>query len=190
MFDVGPYHLTALIALLGPVRRVTGSARISFPERTVGSGSKRGSKITVRTPTHIAGLLDFASGPVGTMLTSFDVWGSSLPHIEIYGSEGTLSVPDPNTFGGPVRLWRARAETWEQVPLVPGYTENTRSLGVADIALAIQTGSPERASGRMGYHVLDLMLAMHEASLEGRHVEISSTCKQPEPLSYVNGMQP
>jgi predicted dehydrogenase len=186
MFDVGPYYLTALIALLGPVRRVTGSARISFPERTVGSGSKRGSKITVRTPTHIAGLLDFASGPVGTILTSFDVWGSSLPHIEIYGSEGTLSVPDPNTFGGPVRLWRARAETWEEVPLVPGFTGNTRSLGVADMAYAMQTDRPHRASGLMGYHVLDLILAIHDASQEGRHLEISSTCKQPAPLPPVN----
>jgi len=182
MFDVGPYYLTALIALLGPVRRVTGTARISFPERTVGSGSKRGSKITVRTPTHIAGLLDFASGSVGMILTSFDVWGSSLPHIEIYGSEGTMSVPDPNTFGGPVRLWRSRAETWEEVPLVPGYTGNTRSLGVADMAYAIQTDRPHRASGQMGYHVLDLIQAIHDASQEGRHLEISSTCKQPAPL--------
>ncbi len=186
LFDVGPYYLTVLIALLGPVLRVTGAARISFPERTVGSGPKRGTKITVHTPTHIAGLLDFTSGPVGMLLTSFDVWGSSLPHIEIYGSAGTLSVPDPNAFGGPVRLWRARAENWEEVPLVPGYTENTRSLGVADMAYAIQTGGPHRASGQMGYHVLDLMQAILDASQEGRHMELSSTCDKPAPLPPFN----
>ena len=160
LFDVGPYYLTALVTLLGPVVRVAGAARISFPERTVGSGPNRGSKIPVRTPTHIAGLLEFASGALGTLFTSFDVWKSSLPPIEIYGSEGTLSAPDPNTFGGPVRLWRTRTEAWEEIPLLPGYAENTRSLGVADMAQAIQAGRPHRASGQLGYHVLDLMHAI------------------------------
>ncbi len=108
MFDMGPYYLTAMVSLLGPVKRVTGSARISFPEREIGSEPKKGMKIQVETPTHVTGLLEFASGPVATIITSFDVWKSNLPRIEIYGSEGTLSVPDPNTFGGPVIL----LETW------------------------------------------------------------------------------
>jgi predicted dehydrogenase len=182
MFDVGPYYLTALISLLGPVKRVTGSTRISFPERTVGSGARHGAKITVRTPTHITGLLDFAGGPVATITTSFDVWKSGLPYIEIYGSEGTLSTPDPNMFGGPVRLWRTKTNAWEEVPLVPGYTDNSRSLGVADMAAAMQTGRPHRANGKLGYHVLDIMHAIHEASQEGRHIEISSTCDRPAPF--------
>lgn len=184
LYDVGPYYLTALVALLGPVARVTGSARISFPERVVGSGPRRGAKIAVKTPTHVAGLLDFASGPVGLILTSFDVWGSSLPHIEIYGSQGTLLAADPNTFGGPVQLWRARAGAWEEVSLLPGYSENTRSLGVADMARAIQRGEPHRASGQLAYHVLDLMHAIHDASHEGRHIAISSTCDRPAPLPF------
>src|SRR5262245_19741015 len=104
MFDMGPYYLTALISLLGTVRRVAGSARISFPERTIGSGAKKGNKIEVKTPTHIAGVLDFESGPIATLVTSFDVWSHNVPRLEIYGSEGTLSLPDPNTFGGPVRV--------------------------------------------------------------------------------------
>lgn len=182
LFDVGPYYLTALVALLGPVRRVTGSTRISFPERTIGSGPKQGQKVTVRTPTHITGLLDFASGVVGTITTSFDIWKSSLPYIEIYGSEGTISTADPNTFGGPVRLWQAKTQAWEDVPLIPGFSENTRSLGVADMARAIQTGRPQRASGRLAYHVLDLMHAIHESSATGRHSDISSTCERPAPL--------
>ncbi len=179
MFDVGPYYLTALVSLLGAVRRVTGATRISFTERTVGSGPRQGEKITVRTPTHIAGLLEFVSGPIATIVTSFDVWNSNMPFIEIYGSEGTLSTPDPNTFGGPVRLWRAQTLTWEEVPLVPGYTENSRSLGVADMARAIQTGRPHRASGQLAFHVLDTMHAIHEAARDGRHVELSSGCDRP-----------
>jgi len=182
LFDVGPYYLTALVALLGPVRRVSGATRISFPERTVGSGPKQGQKISVRTPTHITGLLDFASGAIGTITTSFDVWKSSTPFIEIYGSEGTLSTPDPNTFGGPVRVWRTSTQAWEEVPLLLGYIENTRSLGVADMARAMQSGRPQRASGQLGYHVLDLMHAIHEASTAGRHVDVSSTCERPAPL--------
>ncbi len=116
MFDMGPYYLTALVSLLGPVARVSGSARASFPERTIGSAPKRGQKIKVEVPTHVTGLLDFANGAVATMITSFDVWGHTLPHLEIYGSEGTLSVPDPNTFGGPVRLWRAEGNRLGRYP--------------------------------------------------------------------------
>src|SRR5882724_1284042 len=107
MFDMGPYYLTALVAMLGPIARVTGSARISYPERTITSQPKFGQKVKVEVPTHVAGILDFAVGPIGMILTSFDVKGGSLlPQIEVYGSLGTLQVPDPNTFGGPVRFSR------------------------------------------------------------------------------------
>ncbi len=142
MFDMGPYYLTALVSLLGPIVRVTGSTRISFPERTIGSGPKQGQKIVVETPTHVAGVLDFAGGAVATIITSFDVWAANLPCIEIYGSEGSLSVPDPNTFGGPVRIRLAGDKEWREVPLTHGFTENSRGLGVADMA----SGDPGRAS--------------------------------------------
>src|SRR5919199_482614 len=110
MLDMGPYYLTALVNLIGPIRRVTGSARATFPEREIGSGPKRGQTIPVDTPTHVAGVVDFASGAIGTILTSFDVWAHSLPRIEIYGSAGTLGVPDPNTFGRSGRPHRASGE--------------------------------------------------------------------------------
>ncbi|MDI6828220.1 MAG: Gfo/Idh/MocA family oxidoreductase, partial [Armatimonadota bacterium] len=134
MFDMGPYYLTALVNLIGPVRRVTGSARITFPERIIGSEPKRGTVIKVDVPTHVAGVMDFANGAVGTIITSFDVWAANLPRIEIYGTEGSLSVPDPNTFGGPVRIRRAGDKEWADVPLSHGYAENSRGLGVADMA--------------------------------------------------------
>jgi predicted dehydrogenase len=182
LFDMGPYYVTALATLLGPVRRVTGSARISFAERTIGSEPKRGAKIAVNTPTHVAAVLDFASGPVATLVTSFDVWAAEVPRIEIYGSEGTLSLPDPNTFGGPVKVRRAGEEAWRDVPLTHGHAENSRGIGVADLAHGLRSGRPHRASGELGYHVLDVMQAILDAAEAGRHVEVASTCQRPAPL--------
>lgn len=182
LFDFGPYYLTALIAMLGPVRRVTASAQISFPERVITSQPKYGTIITVRAPTHVAGVLDFANGAVGTLITSFDVWAAELPRIEIYGSEGSLSLPDPNTFGGPVRVRRAGAEAWSDVPLLYGYTGSSRGLGLADMAAALGTDREHRASGRLAYHVLDIMHAFVDASREGRHIELSSGVPAPDPL--------
>jgi predicted dehydrogenase len=182
MFDMGPYYLTALVHLMGPVRRVTGSAQITFPERLITSQPKHGTKIVVDVPTHVAGIMDFANSAVGTVVTSFDVWSAQVPHIEIYGTEGSLSVPDPNGFGGPVLVRRARASDWSEVPLTHGYAKNSRGIGVADMAYALRSGRPQRANGDMAYHVLDIMHAFHDASREGRHVELSSTCTRPAPL--------
>ncbi|MDP9365968.1 MAG: Gfo/Idh/MocA family oxidoreductase, partial [Chloroflexota bacterium] len=117
LLDMGPYYLSALVCLLGPVRRVTGSARASFPERTIGSKPKAGQKIPVEVATHAAAVLDFQAGPIATMVTSFDVWASEAPKLELYGAEGSLGLPDPNTFGGPVRLRRAGEEAWREVPV-------------------------------------------------------------------------
>jgi predicted dehydrogenase len=182
MFDMGPYYLTALTSLIGPVRRVTGSTRASFAERVVGSEPLKGTVIKVNTPTHIVGVLDFAAGAIATIVTTFDVWSSELPRMEIYGAKGTLSLPDPNTFGGPVRVQLAGAKEWTEVPITHGYTQNSRGLGVADMAYAIQEGREHRANGELAYHVLDLMHTIHDASREGRHIEMSSTCHRPEPL--------
>jgi predicted dehydrogenase len=182
MFDMGPYYLTALIAMLGPVQRVSGSTRISFPERLITSRPRYGTRITVNTPTHIVGVMDFASGAIGTIITSFDVWSHQLPRIEIYGSEGTLSVPDPNTFGGPVFLRRAEDTEWREVPLTHGYAHNLRGIGVADMAYAMRSGRPHRASGDLAFHVLDIMQAIHDSSREGRHIELTSLCDRPVPL--------
>jgi predicted dehydrogenase len=183
MFDMGPYYLTALVAMLGPIARVTGSARMSFPERVATSEAKFGTRIKVETPTHVAGVLDFVSGPVAMLMTSFDIKGNSaLPRIEIYGSRGTLLVPDPNTFGGPVRIWQAGATEWADIPLTHGKTENARGVGAADMAKAILTGRKHRASGEMAFHVLEAMHGFHDASEEGKHYIMQSTCERPEPF--------
>jgi predicted dehydrogenase len=183
MFDMGPYYLTALVNLCGPARRVGALAKVSFPERTItAEGPNQGKKIQVNTPTHVAGVVDFENGAVATMITSFDVWAHELPRLEIYGTEGTLSVPDPNTFGGPVRIRRADAEDWSEIPLSHGYAENSRGLGVADMASAIASNRPHRASGELAGHVLELMHAFLESSEQAKHVEIKSRPQKPKPL--------
>jgi predicted dehydrogenase len=182
MFDMGPYYLTALVAMIGPVRRVTGSARITFPERTITSEAKFGTKIKVDVPTHVAGIMDFANGAVGTIITSFDIWATDLPRIEVYGTQGSLSVPDPNCFGGPVKIRRAGVPEWTEVPLSHIYAENSRGIGVADMAYAIRSGRPHRASGEQAFHVLDVMHSFHDSSDQGKHVDLGSTCDRPQPL--------
>lgn len=117
-----------------------------------------------------------------TLDTSFDVHAHTTPHIEIYGTQGTLQVPDPNTFGGPVKIKRAGAQEWSEIPPTHVHTENSRGIAVADMAYALRTGRPHRATGEMAYHVLDIMPAVHDASAAGAHVSIESTCRRPAPL--------
>lgn len=181
LLDMGPYYLTALIHLLGSIRRVTAVTRVSFPTRTATSKERSGEQISVEVPTHVAGVLDFSAGPVATLITSFDVWQHNLPRIEIYGSEGSLLVPDPNTFRGPVQVWLAKEKQWREVPLM--YSDNVgRGIGVADLAYSVISGRANRASGEVAYHVLDAMLALEEASNSGQHIELTSQCPQPVPL--------
>lgn len=184
MFDMGPYYLTALVALLGPIKRISGSTRISYQERTVLSTPKAGTKIEVLTPTHISGVIDFDSGVIGSITTSFDAFGgTSLPPIEIYGSEGTLLVPDPNTFGGPVKIRKRDENEFIEVPLAYGYSQNNRGLGVADMARAILEGGKYRANSELAYHVLEAMHGFHDSSDSGKHYIMESTCERPESVS-------
>jgi len=190
MFDMGPYYLTALVNLMGPVVRVTGSARATFAQRTITSQPKHGTIIDVEVPTHVLGVLDFANGAIATVLTSFDVWSANLPYIEIYGTEGTLTVPDPNTFGGPVYVRRFNEKQRSEIPLTHLYSENSRGLGVADMATAIVNARPHRASGELAFHVLEIMESIHVASQEERHVTLKSTCERPAalPLDMIPGV--
>jgi predicted dehydrogenase len=194
LFDMGPYYLTALVNLLGPVVRVSGSAQKGQAERVITSKPLNGAVIKVDVPTHIAGVLDFASGAVGVIITSFDVWSSSMPFIEIYGTEGTMQVPDPNYFCGEVRIRRFREEDWSLIPLVLREPDNPadkndwqklanwRGLGVTDMAEAITEGRPHRASGELAYHVLDIMHGIHDASASGTYYALKSSCSRPEPM--------
>lgn len=181
MFDMGPYYLTALVNLIGPIKRTTGSSRMTFPERTITSQPLYGKKVEVEVTTHLAGVMDFANGAIGTIIMSFDVWGHHLPILEIYGTEASLSVPDPNTFRGPVQIRRQGEKEWTDIPLTHS-DEVGRGIGVADMAYALTYGRPHRASGDLAYHVLDVMQSFDEASESGNHVAIQSTVERPAPL--------
>lgn len=181
LFDMGPYYLTALVHLLGPVRRVGGMAKITYPARTITSAKKFGQSIAVETPTHIASTLEFAAGPIGTMLMSFDVWGANLPRIEIYGTGGSLSVPDPNTFCGEIKVKIGRGD-WGTVPLTHSYKENARGLGAADLAAGFFHRRVHRASGELAYHVVDVMESCLEAAQAGKTLEVASTAERPQAL--------
>jgi predicted dehydrogenase len=183
MFDMGPYYLHALITLMGPITGVSSRTRVTFPERIITSEKKRGKHVAVEVPTHAAGIMDFASGAIGTMVTSFDVWCGTCPCIEIHGTQGSLSVPDPNSFGGPVRVFRPGYAEWQDVPLTHIYAEQSRGLGLADMAVAIRENRPHRANGVLAYHALDVMHAFHDASDAAARVALASTCERPAPMS-------
>jgi predicted dehydrogenase len=182
VFDMGPYYFTALIALLGPAQRVCGSAKRTFARRFVGSGPKEGEVIDVSVPTHISGTIDFAVGAIATFLMSFDVWHAALPRIEIYGSEGSLSVPDPNTFGGPVRVREPKDAEWREVPVPPSYADNSRGLGLSEMADAILNDRPHRASGALALHALEIMHGVHDASSTERYAQLKFPVNRPEPF--------
>ncbi|MEW9503200.1 Gfo/Idh/MocA family protein [Jeotgalibacillus marinus] len=179
MYDMGPYYLSALIQLLGPIHRVAASAQMTNIDRFIQIGKRRGEKINVQTPTHLSGTLDFKNGAVATMITSFDVSATRLPHIEIYGTEGTLSVPDPNTFGGPVLVKKNGEDEWTELPLISDKTTNLRGLGVVDMASYLSMGTPQQMSGQLPLHVLEAMHAFHESSLTESYYKMTTETIPP-----------
>jgi predicted dehydrogenase len=182
MLDMGPYYLTALINFLGPIRRVAGTAQSAFPERTITSQPQAGKKIPVETPTHVAGVIDFASGATATIVTSFDTYSYPFPPLVVFGTEGTLEIPDPNRFDGVVRLRKAGTDTYEEIPHTHTI-ERGRGSGVADMALSIaRRARPHRANGALAQHVLEVMEAFEKSSVTERHIKISSTCERPPAL--------
>lgn len=179
LLDMGPYYLTALVTLLGPVRRVVGMSSTPRATRVIGSGPRAGTEFPVEVATHVTGVLEHANGALSTVLMSFDVWAAELPRIEVYGTGGSLSVPDPNGFDGEVLLRRAEAKEWEPVPERGGYPGASRGFGVADLARALGDGGPHRADGRLGYHVLDVMESLLAAARSGDSVTVASSCERP-----------
>ena len=179
MLDMGPYYITALVNILGPVKRVAGITTKAFEERIATSEARAGLRIPVKVTTHLTGVMEFANGAIITMIMSFDMWRHSLPCIEIYGTEGSMKVPDPNGFGGPVAV-APKGGGWEEFPLA--FPNNARMIGVVDMARAIRSGRPHRASGDLTYHVLELMTAFDKSSQTGQHTEIQSMIERPAPF--------
>jgi predicted dehydrogenase len=189
MLDMGPYYITALVNLLGPVASVAGAASRIRDERLITSEPLAGTRIPVEVSTHVAGTLIFASGALVTIAMSFDVPRHRHRPIELYGSEGSLAVPDPNYFGGTIEFATAKRD-WHEVPTKHIYADgNYRIIGVADMAHAIRLDRPHRASGELAFHVLEVMQAFQESSDKRRHVEIKSRPERPAmlPLGLAKG---
>lgn len=182
LFDMGPYYITALVHLLGPVKRVTALNSRACAERTATSEAANGRVLPVEVDTHVTGILEFHSGAVITMIMSFDVRKHSSHNIEIHGTEASLKVPDPNHFHGENLIANGPKDEWQSVPLIHPYHDNMRGIGAADLAAAVKSNRPHRCNGELAYHVLDVMHALGESSDSGQHQSIASTCAQPAPL--------
>ena len=182
VFDMAPYYITALVHLLGAVARVSAMASRPHETRIATSEAAKGRVLPVEVDTHTAGLLEFANGAIISLVMSFDVKKHSAHPIEIHGTEASLKVPDPNTFGGPVFVASAPSADWEDVPLAFPHADNFRGIGAADLAVALRENRPNRCSGDLAYHVLDVMIALEDSAREGRHITLDSTCAQPAPL--------
>jgi len=182
MLDMGPYYLTALIQMLGPAVSVIGTGRISRAQRPIHSKPHRGDLIDVETPTHTSAAIEFRSGAIATLVTSFDAAATRYRHIEIYGSEGTLAVPDPNTFKGPVLRRGVRDEWWHDLELVPKTLPQQRGIGLADMLSAARNGRAQRASGDLALHVLEIMSGALSSSDGNERVHLTTSCERAEPL--------
>ena len=185
MFDMGPYYLTALLQLLGPMRRVTGFTSVAIPERTITSEPLKGKKITVETPDHYSGVIEFASGVVGGITQSFAMRNADVDGkhpVVLYGTKATLKVPDPNGFDGVPLIRREGSESWEEVPhsFVTGYG---RSVGLADLAYAIRSGRPHRCSLEQAYCVLDAMQGFRDSSESGQAHAVAAGYERTAPMA-------
>ena len=184
LFDMAPYYLTTLVTLLGPVIRVSGVATRSNRERTIATGDEAGSSVPVNVDTHVSAILEHTNGVTSTLTVSFEVWASRAPLFELYGTKGTIAVPDPNRFSDPVEVWTVDTPDWTKMPISAGYADAGRGVGLADMAHAIETGRPHRASAELAFHVLEIMDAVLRAASEHRVVELTSTVARPEPVPF------
>lgn len=193
VLDLGPYYIANLINLIGPVKRVGALTSMANPTRTVTSEPLNGEVIPVETPTNIHALLEFVSGATITLSASWDVWSHRHGHTELYGTEGSIFVPDPNFFGGTVEASGRNKEikpleAWDhpfgignqEHPL--GARANYRTAGLADMAMALIAGRDARCSLDRTLHGVDVMTSILKSGAEGRFIELSTTCTQPAAL--------
>ena len=181
LYDRGPYNLTVLINLLGAIESVYAVATKAYEKRTKLCGPDKGDEFDIEIPTHISSILTFKSGVVCTMTHSFDIYGSKLPKCEIHGTLGSLSLPDPNTFRGPIYFTPANTKEFREVPLLFKYEENCRGLGLSDMAnCIIGKKTTMRPNVDMACHVVEIMEALHKSSELGEKITLESTCEKPE----------
>ncbi len=182
LLDMGPYYITALTNLLGGIKSVYGYARTSYPTRLITAPPHVGEIIQVNTPTHIESILTFDSGVSVSLLTSFDIYSSKQTNIEIYGTKGTLYVPDPNWFGGDIVFFNGETGKSEEYPLAFGFSENSRCLGLADLAKSLEGGCASRTTYKQTFHVLEAMMSVMKSTETGMPVTLSSHFEREAPM--------
>jgi predicted dehydrogenase len=185
LLDMGPYYLSALVHLLGPVRAVTGSAARPRAERVIGSGPRSGERIPIEVETHVSGVLEHADGPLSTVTMSFDGVRTTAAPIEVHGETGTLAVPDPNHFDGEVRHFALAGDRWNPLEPSAGYAGAGRGIGLLDQVLAAP-GRPPRAGGELALHVLEAMTALLRSAAEGRRIELTTTAERPRAVPLIS----
>jgi len=208
MLDMGPYYVTALCNLLGEAKGVMGMTKKTFGTRTITSMPHFGEVVDVDVDTHLVGSIEFSSGAIATIVTTFDAHYTSQARFEVYGTEGTLVVPDPNTFGGPVLLFRredmvmgprvdpalikpeeiSAYRQYRQIPLMFGYRDNSRGLGLADMCKAVETGRGFRANSVQQYHVLEILTSFSKSSAEKKYISLNTRYERGKPM--VNAAMP
>jgi predicted dehydrogenase len=187
LLDMGPYYISSLVTLLGPVTTVIGAAARPRTERVIGSGARAGEAIPVLTDTHVTGVMIHASGALSTLLMSFDVVATRAANIEVHGSSASLIVPDPNRFDGDVRRRGLDDADWQTLPVSAGHRDSGRGYGLAEMATTAR-GTELRAGGQIAFHVLDVMESLLAAARSGQSVTVRSSCERPPvvPLSSLD----
>lgn len=194
VLDIGPYPVTQLVHLLGPVAYVTSVASKAFATRTIGNGPRLGEVIEVEVPTSIEAVLTFANGANVSLTLSWDIWKHNRLPIELYGTKGSITNPDPNFFGGSPKFTAENGD-WQDLPITahPFGIANRKTragldvadyriIGALDMAQAVAEGRPHRASGEMALHVLEILEALDTASKEGKRLKLTTTCERPDPV--------
>lgn len=181
LFDMGPYYITAMVNLLGPVRKVSAMASAARQSRVIATGPRQGQAVPVEAMTHVAGVLEFTCGALVQIVTSFDVRAHQHTPLELYGTEGSVLIPDPNRFDGSVSLFRQ--SEWQPQPATHAFGEgNHRGLGLAEMADAIIAGRPHRASGDLALHALDVIESLLVSAETGTARLVASTCARPDAM--------
>jgi len=181
LLDMGPYYVTAIVTLLGPVARVAGFASTLRPERTIRVGPRAAQRFAVTTPTHVSAAMELESGATANLVASFEATDRYVCDLEIHGREGVISLPDPNAFEGPLRIRRNRGD-WQEVPYLSRGPREARGIGLQDLAEAVEEGRAPRASGRLAAHVVDVARGALLAAAQGRTVDVTTRADRPDPL--------
>lgn len=182
MLDMGPYYLSAMTSLLGRVDRLVAAGKRTFEKRLITSEPYAGTEIDVNVDTYTTGILQFESGAIGTLFTTFDAYYHTQARLEIYGTEGTLILPDPNYFGGEIKIYRPETMQYHELPLLFDYAENSRALGIADMAKAMQTDREARCGMQQIHHVLDVLTGFERSVSSGGWVDMETPYERPEPM--------